>query len=321
MIGKYKIEITKRDVKFELVVDRQITVITGDSGIGKTYLVDAVSEYIESGRSSGIIVKSVVELDVGEATLAKAVRQLSENSKTIIFYDENNNYVLAEEFAKAVKHSDNYVVIVNREDIKNLPYSIKAVKSLTTSGTYGNFVTQLKELFNLYKMEKYFKPDLVVTEDKKSGFEFFSMISACKCKHADGNSNIVNALKNSKRYNNVLVIVDGAAFGALYRELKEYVDITSLQRIVVWSPESFEYLLLQSGLVEHKQLNDFLYATYDYADSCKYESWEQYYTWLLNELCQYNKIGNYSKDRLPVYFKKKQAIDEIAKNIPQELQL
>jgi hypothetical protein len=54
--------------------------------------------------------------------------------------------------------------------------------------------------------------------------------------------------------------------------------------------------------------------------SCKYESWEQYYTALLNELCQYNNIWAYTKITLLAYFKRKPVVDKkITEKFPKEL--
>jgi hypothetical protein len=318
MTGKHNIFIDTGKVRFDLTVDRNITVITGDSAIGKTYLCDTIRIYIRLGKSSGIDIKTDVQLAVGADTLEDAVRQLKNNVGMVIFYDEDLKYVTTKEFAEAVKGTDNYIVIIYREAIKNLPYAIKAVKSLVTKKTNGIFVSELIELFNLHKLEKVFKPELLITEDKKSGFEFFDLISNCECDSADGNANIRNKLKSCKKYSNILVVVDGAAFGPLYMELMDYIDATN-QKVVVWAPESFEYLILQSGVVRHEKLDYFLQETYNYADSCKYESWEQYYTALLNELCQYNNIGNYSKSTLSTYFKRKPIVDKIIEKFPKEI--
>ena len=59
-------------------------------------------------------------------------------------------------------------------------------------------------------------------------------------------------------------------------------------------PESFEWLILQSGLVAKENLMALLDKPYNYIDSEKYFSWEQFFTHLLQEktkgtYLQYNK--------------------------------
>ena len=45
--------------------------------------------------------------------------------------------------------------------------------------------------------------------------------------------------------------------------------------ISVFAPESFEYLILKSGLIEVPKA--ILEETWDYADSVSYFSWEEFY--------------------------------------------
>ena len=45
MVGAYKISIRSKRVKYEFLVRRQITIISGNSATGKTTLVDMVRAY------------------------------------------------------------------------------------------------------------------------------------------------------------------------------------------------------------------------------------------------------------------------------------
>lgn len=58
------------------------------------------------------------------------------------------------------------------------------------------------------------KVDYIITEDSKSGYQFFKEVYSSEhlqCISADGKSNIYKHLKKDK---NVLVVADGAAFGS-----------------------------------------------------------------------------------------------------------
>ena len=57
MVGKYKIEVSNNRVTFFLEVKRNITIIQGDSGTGKTTLIRLLSDYNRLGPSSGVSVK------------------------------------------------------------------------------------------------------------------------------------------------------------------------------------------------------------------------------------------------------------------------
>ena len=74
--------------------------------------------------------------------------------KEILFFDETENFIKTKEFASAVRFCDNYIVLVTREDIKCLSYSIKAVQQIvcTKSGKY--YVNELKEYFKRNTLNK-----------------------------------------------------------------------------------------------------------------------------------------------------------------------
>ena len=56
---------------------------------------------------------------------------------SIIFIDEDNEFLPTDDFARAVRESDNYYVIVSRENLHALPYSIEEIYGIRTSGKYG----------------------------------------------------------------------------------------------------------------------------------------------------------------------------------------
>jgi hypothetical protein len=63
---------------------------------------------------------------------------------SIVFIDEGNKFVGSKEFAKSIKNSDNYYVIVSRESFEMLPYSIREIYGLKESGSYSN----IKQTYN-----------------------------------------------------------------------------------------------------------------------------------------------------------------------------
>ena len=58
--------------------------------------------------------------------------------------DECNRFIKSEDFAVRVKESDNYFVIVTRDDLPNLPYSVKEIYGIRESGKYAG----LKQVYN-----------------------------------------------------------------------------------------------------------------------------------------------------------------------------
>lgn len=48
-------------------------------------------------------------------------------------------------------------------------------------------------------------------------------------------------------------------------------------------PESFEWVILRSGIVKDKEIKTILEKPYDYIESGKYFSWERFFTAVLTE--------------------------------------
>lgn len=151
MKGKYKIIIQNKKIKYEFEIRRNITVIRGDSATGKTTLVDMVREYYENGINSGIQLNSAKECAVLEGRNWKT--QLKEFSDSILFIDEGNEFVTSKDFAAEIQNTDNYYVIVSRERLSTLPYSVEEIYGIRTSGKYGSLKQTFNEFFRIYSKE------------------------------------------------------------------------------------------------------------------------------------------------------------------------
>ncbi len=222
MIGKYEIEVSNNRVTFFLTVQRNITIIQGDSGTGKTTLIRLLSEYNRLGASSGVSVKCPKDCVALVPTDWK--HYIDSVSDKIIFLDENNTFIRSKEFTKTVEGSDNYFVIIIRDPLPQLSYSIDEIYGMRESKDTQKYVKAkhvYNEIFKLYSIPKCnkIKPDVVFTEVSKSGFDCFSKIFGEKCFSVAGKSNAALKILNpSYRDKEILVIVDGAAFGADIRE-------------------------------------------------------------------------------------------------------
>jgi len=141
-----------------------------------------------------------------------------QTKKHIIFVDETATFFKTKQFAEYVRGADNYFVIVTRDDLPQLPYSVDEIyglRNVSDTSKYKSFKKIYNETYNLYnlKTSNDFKPDLVITEDTNSGYECFCMIYGDICKAAGGKSRIYRMLRTESA-EHILVIVDGAAFGA-----------------------------------------------------------------------------------------------------------
>ena len=302
MRGTYEVKVSNVNVSFTLELERNITILSGDSATGKTTLIEMLRDFEESGRSSGVTVHCKRPCRV--LTNADWEYRLNGIRDSIVFLDEGNAFVKSEAFASAVQNSDNYYVIVTRESLSQLPYSVNSIMKLKTTGkrdkTYIRAYPQYSHLAD--PVGRIGNTEGIVTEDSNAGYEMFSHIAqqnGVHCVAAQGKSNVFATLTANAGHR-VLVIADGAAFGAeldkIYRLMEAHPN-----QITLYLPESFEWLLLKSGILGSKTPKDILDDPAAYIESSVYFSWEQYFTDLLIQLTS-GTVLHYSKTRLnPVY--------------------
>ncbi len=282
MKGKYRVVVQNASVKFDFTIRRNITILKGDSATGKTTLVEMVREHYERGDDSGVEIvcdKQCVSLSGRDWKIL-----LNAYKDSIVFIDEGNDFVLGDDFARMVEHSDNYYVIVTREGLPNLPYSTEEIYGIRMSGKYGGLKPVYNEFYRIYgsyELDGLIIPDIVVVEDTNSGYEFYQGISDksyTQVISAGGKTKIQQIVK-SLPDDNVLIIADGAAFGA---EIGRVMSILKHRKHTwIYLPESFEWIILKSGRIDGKAVEDILNHPEDYIESSQYFSWEQFFTHLL----------------------------------------
>ncbi|MDO4600133.1 MAG: translation initiation factor 2 [[Ruminococcus] gnavus] len=297
MKGKHKIVVKNNRLQYEFVIKRNITIIQGDSATGKTTLINMLRQAENLGESSGIDVISDVPCKILEGSNWKII--LENSVGNIFFTDEENSFVNTEEFASVVKESDNYFVLITRENLYNLPYSVDEIYGLHESGKYNDTRKVYQQMYHIYSIEEKFpiEPEKIIVEDSNSGYEFFKSISTEKniaCLSAGGKSNIFSLLKKQSS-EEICVIADGAAIGPEMNRL--YKETLKKKNIHLYLPESFEWLILSSGLISDKDIKIMLEEPENYIDSAEYFSWERFFTKLLMERTEETYL-KYSKSKL-----------------------
>ena len=299
MTGTHKITIQNKRVHYQFEVHRNITIIKGDSATGKTTLVEMIEEYMNEGANSRITLSCDKKCNVIAGNTWQG--QLSEITDSIVFVDEGNSFVYTDEFARVIKNTDNYYVIVSREGLPNLPYSVEEVYGIKHSGKYGSLEQSYNEFYQIYSVENQSTEDypcMIVTEDSNSGFQFYTHLCKNKdieCMTADGKSNIISILSDNIDKEKILVVADGAAFGA---EMDRIIKLEDIQgNFKLFLPESFEWLLLSSGLFKEKEIRNILDTPGDYIESKDYFSWERFFTDVLTKHTK-DTFLNYNKSKL-----------------------
>ena len=298
MRGTYEVKVSNVNVSFTLELERNITILSGDSATGKTTLIEMLRDFEESGRSSGVTVHCKRPCRV--LTNADWEYRLNGIRDSIVFLDEGNAFVKSEAFARAIQNSSNYYVIVTRESLYQLPYSVNAILKLKTTGRRGKtYVRAYPQYDHLADpVGEISRIQEIVTEDSNAGHEMFDHIATknhISCISAQGKSNVFSQLVN-RTADRVLVIADGAAFGS---ELEKIYQLMEAQpnKITLYLPESFEWLVLRSGILGSQTPKEILDHPSDNIESSLYFSWEQYFTDLLIQLT-HDTVLHYSKNRL-----------------------
>lgn len=298
MRGTYEVKVSNVNVSFTLELERNITILSGDSATGKTTLIEMLRDFEESGRSSGVTVHCKRSCRV--LTNADWEYRLNGIRDSIVFLDEGNAFVKSEAFARAIQSSSNYYVIVTRESLYQLPYSVNAILKLKTTGRRGKtYVRAYPQYDHLADpVGEISRIQEIVTEDSNAGYEMFGYIATenhISCISAQGKSNVFSKLDN-RTADRVLVIADGAAFGS---ELEKIYQLMEAQpnKITLYLPESFEWLVLKSGILGSQTPKEILEHPSDNIESSLYFSWEQYFTDLLIQLT-HDTVLHYSKNHL-----------------------
>ena len=238
----------------------------------------------------------------------------------IIFLDEDNLFLKTTDFAGMAKESDNYFVIITREDLAGLPYSVEEIYGIHTAGKYHDMKKIYNEFYHIYSHEEApeeMRPDAVIVEDSNSGFDFFKGICSehdIPCRSAGGKSKLKEALQTVES-ENALVVADGASIGPEMNELSQYMKIHSNTKCYL--PESFEWMILKSGLINGNTVQDILEHPQDFIESQEYFSWERFFTNILIQYTQgtYLKYGKRKLNEVYLHEKAKKAILAVMEKI------
>lgn len=193
MKGRYRVVVSSRRLRYDFELKRNLTIVRGDSATGKTTLVEMIQEYISNPSGSSVEVNCDKVCHVLSGILWK--EQLSAMKDSIVFIDEGNEFVKSDEFAREIQLTDNYYVIVSRENLHALPYSIEEIYGIRTSGKYGTLKQSYHEFYKIYGQDvikNALKPEIVVTEDSNAGYQFFQAVCSkynLKCDTVHGKSN------------------------------------------------------------------------------------------------------------------------------------
>ncbi len=307
MRGKINFEIRNKRICFRLMIERNITVLRGNSATGKTTMMEMIRDYDNLGESSGITLKCQKNCRILEG------RDWQERLKTIhdsiVFIDEGNVFLKSAAFASGIQRTDNYYVIATRNHLQQLPYSIDTIYEIRKNQKYPRFQKLYQNLSLKHILNSDF--DLFITEDQKSGFQFFQRVADDRiaCISAQGKSNLSRMIRKYPG-KKILVIADAAALGAEIETLVQYQKLHP-DELFFFLPESFEWLILQSGLIKSNDIPEILKNPAEYIACEKYFSWERFFTELLISHTKEISYMCYDKSELPEFYQKPEHAEKI----------
>ena len=323
MKGQVKFRIYDKDNEYRFILKRNITIIQGESGTGKTTLLQAMFNSMSGSSAVAYTVETSANYFVytDAYTNLRWETVLAEITDSVIFIEENNEFVFTKEFASYVKESGNYFVFVTRAPLKMLPYSIHEIYEIITDGKRTDIKEsyhEFKEIYSNYPIIENNKIQNVVTEDSNSGYQFWMhAFKNSNVTSSNGNGNLIKCVKELG-LGDTLVIADGAAFGSLIETCISSFQIQTERRISLWLPESFEYLILKSGILKSEKLIQILDNIPEYVECEKYESWEKFFTEILITLTA-DGVEKYSKNILNSYYLQDWVVDKIKEQLPIEV--
>lgn len=131
MTGSVSIRIKDSHSSYSFELKRNITILCGDSGKGKTTLYEMIADYNRYGKSSSVKLtcnRNVLAVD-GTDWMGK----IQSAKESVIVIDEDNRFIGSRDFAEAVKNSDNYYLLITRRRQEQLPVSVTEIYELTGS--------------------------------------------------------------------------------------------------------------------------------------------------------------------------------------------
>ncbi len=325
MKGVFQIRVRNSRNSYSFELRRNITVLRGESGRGKTTLFEMIHEYNRFGKNSGVTVSC--DRDLIAVVGDEWENVIKNHPGAVIVVDEDSQFIRSKDFARVLRGSDNYFLLITRNYLAELPISVDEIYELwgAKNKKFKRIYQEIDRMFDRPRVEKLpFIPEVIITEDTRSGYQFFKNEAermGIRCISADGKSNIFKVM-NQYPEENVVVIADGAAFGSEIADIVEQQELRP-RKLAIFLPESFEWLVLKAGVVKGIDA-DRIENPERYADSTDFMSWEQYFTALLVEATKDNEYMRYKKAKLSDYYlqdKNADRIKRVAKGIKWEQRL
>ena len=163
MQGNKKVVARNKNNHYEFTLHRSLTILKGNSGSGKTKLFELIADYNRFDKSSDAKVSSDCPVIAYEGRNWQ--RDISEIENSIVIVDEENSkFVNSVDFARTIKGTSNYYLLITRNYLPHLPYSVDEIYELSGKGKNKRFIKAYASIDYMYCKQgekvKSFAPEL-----------------------------------------------------------------------------------------------------------------------------------------------------------------
>lgn len=278
----FKVSDMSNRIVFELELNNRITVICGDSAKGKTMLVkfiDLIDKSTKLITNDGSQIKHI-----NDDMILNGYRLNSNDVYIMDEYDGINNLNISNIINN---RKYNFILITRNTSTPHLSYDISDIYTFSNSRKYHKLVRRYNRINKNIDQSKL---NCIITEDSGSGNEFYKNYNNFKLLSSGNNSKILNYIDNGN-----ICIVDSLGFGPY---IKLYLQKSkNIENFLIY-PKSFEYLLLESGIMPRKLCE----LSMERAENMEFQNTleKNYYKELKQLLQQYNI--KFSKNYLDAWF-------------------
>lgn len=158
MNGEVNLTVKTPTLEFSLKFDRNVSVIRGDSGTGKTYLCDLVRQARSGDR--GVVMTCDRNINIRvmpEDTLTDEFSTpwytiFKQSHDTLFIIDENCDCLKGRpiNLSNGIRNTSNYYVIISRELFSDIPYSVYSIYELKVdqSVTYDRLLIHNQRIYS-----------------------------------------------------------------------------------------------------------------------------------------------------------------------------
>lgn len=279
-------EVNAGGYNYHIDLERHFTILKGDSGIGKSSMLELVNQYGASivKTSDNLLFSIMTDINIFVVGVEKVQNTIfAFDDISILRYNK-----LYDVYRRYIVPNNNWLFVISRETnmelpggSARLPFSTNSILTLT-----DDYCTEPYK-YSRSTMVDNSVPDLVITEDSKAGFQFYKeLFKGYEVVSSYGKSSILSAIQeySNKGYKNIYVIFDTASFGAYMEQLSAVCSKKSMCNVTYMSDyECFEELLCHTNLVSP-------YIDWNRLEPNTALSWERYFEKLLRSVTDNKKF-------------------------------